>query len=1304
MGRSRPARHAVSIPDREAVEEKPNVIKSPHYAGRGGDIVDEEEAEPLLGSEVMTSSATASAVASSFAQSGFPEVTVDMELSPETRDRLNKFKETALQLALLALIVMVLGFVVWLIWSQREAFIAWWKHTFPPRCEFTDWSDWAACTKSCGVGSNSANRSYGPQKCKPIPGPSELQRKRQCELEECLKAVNCQLGPWSSWASCSEECGPGIQNRLRREIQAPNALGRPCPLAFQEWPCQNRLCSHFCRLSPWSPWGPCSTSCGRGKMTRHRTAIPRDEIQSGIECPKEVDESACSLGECIEQGALGIRLELPAAASPFITTMVVSSCHFEVAPRVDRAAPLKGCNGTTAEQGCHLNCAVGYEEDRPLLCAGGLRFLRSRCLPTSCGEAPTIVKGRPTFRCAGLQSGAMCHIDCDPGFQKTGDLFCHHGHFNVPDCRPDSCGRAPQPSHGAALFVCPSGGKSCSTTDLQERTVEDCTGLKYGEVCDFFTCRSGYFKSEELRCDRFNFNRPRCVEDLCRKGPPEVAHAVVDFDDGVAKECRFLEYHRLSFPSRAVCPVSCDEGFQAHGASFCVRGQWYAAECVQAGVPPVGCKGLGAPQVKNAAAVLCPKDLYYTSQVCEVKCDNGFRKTADLLCAPDGWLDAECLPAECRAPIVDNAEDLSLCAGSPHGSQCRVRCLEGFEASADHLVCDHGVWSYVLCEPRRCRHPPGAPPFAVGNFSACAGKLHGEYCKLTCEDGFDPVPSDGMRCERGRFSAAACEPRACPMPLVNNSGDLSDCFQHPSGSICELLCARGYVKAGANLYCDRGKWSPGACWPTPGCGAPPTVAHAESAEIRHCVNVARGERCDGFRCDVGFEAAAGESLSCLKHGAFSRPHCIRQRCGKPTLPPNGRGSQGCEGVPSGGVCRLLCKEGFAPRAAFHCLRGTFLESRCDLVRGLNSYAEDESLTLALHLEVPFSEWTNSEVSKPAGVRAARLSRAIAQAAGLRPWRLVAKNARPYSLSSTVLDLIMLPASYSEDDLEFEDFQRGAGLRPPPAFIALQRAQEALQNQSDQLQRALRLPGRATKILVKQLEVVSNTVGKMCSHPPVIEHAKDLSECAFTLSGHVCPLVCEAGFVHSGGLACQDGEWLLPHCVELGCDSVPVVAHAEDLSHCKNSASGSLCSIDCQPGFLRTGDIECRRGVWAQPDVVCQACHLGRPTRLSKLILGFACLGLVSAYRLQQAESGEAADAPAPPDDEEQAQEFYQCTRQCRWQFGFFDLQIVGAKRDWKIFHGWTMCQCYRLRASPNASETLGGADLLSPMIPRFSAV
>ena len=29
---------------RAEVEEKPNVIKSPHYAGRGGDIVDEEAA------------------------------------------------------------------------------------------------------------------------------------------------------------------------------------------------------------------------------------------------------------------------------------------------------------------------------------------------------------------------------------------------------------------------------------------------------------------------------------------------------------------------------------------------------------------------------------------------------------------------------------------------------------------------------------------------------------------------------------------------------------------------------------------------------------------------------------------------------------------------------------------------------------------------------------------------------------------------------------------------------------------------------------------------------------------------------------------------------------------------------------------------------------------------------------------------------------------------------------------------------------------------------------------------------------
>ncbi|CAK9006698.1 unnamed protein product [Durusdinium trenchii] len=64
-----------------------------------------------------------------------------------------------------------------------------------------------------------------------------------------------------------------------------------------------------------------------------------------------------------------------------------------------------------------------------------------------------------------------------------------------------------------------------------------------------------------------------------------------------------------------------------------------------------------------------------------------------------------------------------------------------------------------------------------------------------------------------------------------------------------------------------------------------------------------------------------------------------------------------------------------------------------------------------------------------------------------------------------------------------------------------------------------------------------------------------------------------------------------------------------------------------------------------------------------------------------------AQAAGPPSEEEQKQEFFQCTRQCRWSFGL-ELAIVGGRS------GWWRCQCYRLKSS--------GFDVLEPVIDRYS--
>ncbi|CAK8991377.1 unnamed protein product [Durusdinium trenchii] len=424
-----------------------------------------------------------------------------------------------------------------------------------------------------------------------------------------------------------------------------------------------------------------------------------------------------------------------------------------------------------------------------------------------------------------------------------------------------------------------------------------------------------------------------------------------------------------------------------------------------------------------------------------------------------------------------------------------------------------------------------------------------------------------MLCAEGHFTTARCEPLPCGFPIVRGSGDLSICDGYPSGSICELSCASGYVKSGANLRCERGLWSEASCWPWRGCGEPPKIQNARGAQLQDCINLERNDTCPAFHCDLGFQAHGAEALRCLPRGFFSRPLCQPSVCAEAPLDvPHAEKLGSCKGTASGGICRISCEPGYAPVAALHCLTGAFIHTSCEPLSGPLSLALDETMLLAVHLRLPYSSWENLQVNHPK-LRSARLARALSKQCGLPSWRLVAKASRPFSMTSTVLDLLLLPANFGAH--QYSNMS---------AAQALQRAKLALKVPEKLLRQVLSFPG-GKEIGVERLEVVSRTVGRMCVHPPVVEHAHDLSPCAFTLSGHLCPLVCEAGFVHSGSLACQDGEWLRPHCEEISCDKKPDVENAEDLSHCANSASGSLCGLECQAGYLRTGDLECHRGAW-----------------------------------------------------------------------------------------------------------------------------
>eukprot|EP00929_Paragymnodinium_shiwhaense_P097590 TRINITY_DN59225_c0_g1_i1.p1 TRINITY_DN59225_c0_g1~~TRINITY_DN59225_c0_g1_i1.p1 ORF type:complete len:1427 (-),score=228.70 TRINITY_DN59225_c0_g1_i1:32-4312(-) len=154
----------------------------------------------------------------------------------------------------------------------------------PTHCEWSAWQDWSSCSGSCGGGFRRRSRlvqtegSQGGSRC---PDDGRVQYD-SCNARAC--PLDCSWGQWTQWTACSKSCGRGFATRYRSLAQAATAGGRMCDGSRKHTQeCMPTACPRDCVWSAWTEWDACAATAGEGVQRRSRRVVVAAQL-GGAEC------------------------------------------------------------------------------------------------------------------------------------------------------------------------------------------------------------------------------------------------------------------------------------------------------------------------------------------------------------------------------------------------------------------------------------------------------------------------------------------------------------------------------------------------------------------------------------------------------------------------------------------------------------------------------------------------------------------------------------------------------------------------------------------------------------------------------------------------------------------------------------------------------------------------------------------------------------------------------------------------------------------------------------------------------------
>lgn len=167
-------------------------------------------------------------------------------------------------------------------------------NTFPCPIDggYTQWSNYSECTKSCGIGEQVRYRNctnpiprHGGKTCDVLGPPMQV---RVCNTHPC--PIHGGYTEWTNFTECSKPCGNGTSNRTRTCTNPiPRFGGNNCTdygSSFDIRSCNEHPCPINGGFTPWSNFSDCTKSCGNGTISKYRNCTNPTPMHGGRNCSR----------------------------------------------------------------------------------------------------------------------------------------------------------------------------------------------------------------------------------------------------------------------------------------------------------------------------------------------------------------------------------------------------------------------------------------------------------------------------------------------------------------------------------------------------------------------------------------------------------------------------------------------------------------------------------------------------------------------------------------------------------------------------------------------------------------------------------------------------------------------------------------------------------------------------------------------------------------------------------------------------------------------------------------------------------